>query len=305
MKLTLDIQNTNQLANICGSLNKNLDNISKILDVNISNNGVNFNIDGENSNIAVAVIKDLANNSNNILEAKDIELSIQAKLNDYNHTESSKIKLPLKYININNCNQNKYIEAINKKDIVFGIGPAGTGKTYLAVAKAVQNLEDSNVKRLVLVRPAVEAGERLGFLPGDLNEKIDPYLRPIYDALYDFIGFEKVSKLIDKNIIEIAPLAFMRGRTINDAFIILDEAQNTTKAQMKMFLTRMGFGSKIVITGDLTQIDLEKPTQSGLLNAINIIKNEKQIAFCYFVAKDVIKHNLVQRIVTAYEKNNG
>lgn len=303
MKLTLNIQSANQLANICGSLNKNLDNISKILNVNIANNGVDFNIDGKNSHIAAQVIKDLANNADNSLDAKDIGLSIQSKLNNSNNIPPTKIKLALKHLNITNYNQNKYIEAIDKKDIVFGIGPAGTGKTYLAVAKAIQNLENSNVKKLVLVRPAVEAGERLGFLPGALNEKIDPYLRPIYDALYDFIGFEKVSKLIDKNIIEIAPLAFMRGRTINDAFIILDEAQNTTKLQMKMFLTRIGFGSKMVINGDLTQIDLNNSSQSGLLNAIEVLKNEKQIAFCNFSEKDVIRHNLVQKIIRAYKEN--
>ena len=191
---------------------------------------------------------------------------------------------------------------IIENDAVFAIGPAGTGKTYLAVARAVEALENSNVKRIILVRPVVEAGEKLGFLPGDLSEKVDPYLRPIYDALYEFIGFERVNRLIEKHVIEVAPLAFMRGRTLNECYIILDEAQNTTIPQMKMFLTRMGFGSKMVITGDITQIDLPNPSQSGLLDAIKILDSIEQITFCELDSQDIVRHQLVKRIVSAYDQ---
>ena len=198
-------------------------------------------------------------------------------------------------------NQRRYIEAIEQSDMVFGVGPAGTGKTYLAIAMAVAAINAKRVSRIVLVRPAVEAGERLGFLPGTLQEKIDPYLRPLYDALFDMLDIEKVDKMIERNIIEVAPLAFMRGRTLNDAFIILDEAQNTTIEQMKMFLTRMGNNSKAVITGDITQIDLPNPRKSGLLDAINILDGVEGIHFCHFEECDVVRHALVQRIVRAYE----
>ena len=198
-------------------------------------------------------------------------------------------------------NQRKYVEAIEQNDMVFGVGPAGTGKTYLAVAMAVAAINAKKVSRIVLVRPAVEAGERLGFLPGSLQEKVDPYLRPLYDALYDLLDAEKVDKMLEKNVIEVAPLAFMRGRTLNDAFIIMDEAQNTTIEQMKMFLTRMGTNSKAVITGDITQIDLPNPRKSGLLDAINILDGVEGIHFCHFEDGDVVRHALVQRIVRAYE----
>ena len=196
--------------------------------------------------------------------------------------------------------QEKYIKAIEECDLVFGIGPAGTGKTYLAVACAVEALERDHIRKLVLVRPAVEAGERLGFLPGDLAQKIDPYLRPMYDALYEMMGFEKVSKLIDRNVIEIAPLAYMRGRTLNDAFIILDEAQNTTVEQMKMFLTRIGFGSKSIVTGDITQIDLPNAKESGLKHVMRILQGTEGISFCNFYSKDVVRHPLVKKIIQAY-----
>jgi phosphate starvation-inducible PhoH-like protein len=199
-------------------------------------------------------------------------------------------------------NQRLYVEAIEKSDMVFGIGPAGTGKTYLAVAMAISALVSKRVKRIILARPAVEAGERLGFLPGTLQEKIDPYLRPLYDALYDMLEPEKVDRFLEKNIIEIAPIAFMRGRTLNDSFIILDEAQNTTPEQMKMFLTRMGFNSKAVITGDITQIDLPSARRSGLLQAIDILEEVDGLAFCYFDESDVVRHHLVQRIIRAYDE---
>ena len=198
-------------------------------------------------------------------------------------------------------NQRQYLESIEKADMVFGIGPAGTGKTYLAVAMAVAALSAKKVSRLVLVRPAVEAGERLGFLPGTLQEKVDPYLRPLYDALYDLLEPERVDKMLERNVIEVAPLAFMRGRTLNDAFIIMDEAQNTTSEQMKMFLTRLGNNAKAVITGDITQIDLPNPRKSGLVEAIEVLKNVDGIHFCYFEQGDVVRHQLVQRVVCAYE----
>jgi phosphate starvation-inducible PhoH-like protein len=199
--------------------------------------------------------------------------------------------------------QRRYVEAIRDNDITFGIGPAGTGKTYLAVACAVDALERDAVQRIILVRPAVEAGERLGFLPGDMAQKVDPYLRPLYDALYDLMGYDKVAKMFERQAIEIAPLAFMRGRTLNHAFIILDEAQNTTREQMKMFLTRIGFGSKAVITGDVTQIDLPKGTVSGLVEAQTVLKKVRGIAFTFFDAADVVRHPLVQRIVNAYDRH--
>jgi phosphate starvation-inducible PhoH-like protein len=198
-------------------------------------------------------------------------------------------------------NQRRYVEAIEQNDMVFGVGPAGTGKTYLAVAMAVSAMNAKKVNRIVLVRPAVEAGEKLGFLPGSLQEKVDPYLRPLYDALYDLLDPEKVDKMLEKNVIEVAPLAFMRGRTLNDAFIIMDEAQNTTIEQMKMFLTRMGSNSKAVITGDITQIDLPNPRKSGLIDAINVLEGVEGIRFCHFEDSDVVRHALVQRIVRAYE----
>jgi phosphate starvation-inducible protein PhoH and related proteins len=198
-------------------------------------------------------------------------------------------------------NQRKYVEAIEQNDMVFGVGPAGTGKTYLAVAMAVAAMNAKKVSRIVLVRPAVEAGERLGFLPGTLQEKVDPYLRPLYDALYDLVEPERVDKMLEKNVIEVAPLAFMRGRTLNDAFIIMDEAQNTTVEQMKMFLTRLGYNSRAVITGDITQIDLPNPHKSGLVDAINVLNGVEGIQFCHFEDGDVVRHALVQRIVRAYE----
>jgi phosphate starvation-inducible PhoH-like protein len=198
-------------------------------------------------------------------------------------------------------NQTEYLNNIRTHDLTFGIGPAGTGKTYLAVACAVEALQSEKVRRIVLVRPAVEAGERLGFLPGDLSQKVDPYLRPMYDALYEMLGFERVAKLIERNVIEVAPLAFMRGRSLNDSFVILDEAQNTTNEQMKMFLTRIGFGSKAVVTGDITQVDLPSSKQSGLRTVIDILRGVRGIAFTMFSSRDVVRHPLVQRIVQAYE----
>ncbi len=304
MKFTLNITSSEQLANICGSLDNNLENISKSLDVRLSNKGSDFDIKGDNADLAVNVLQDLLSISEKrIIDASDVELSIKSHNSGNGSTKAITIKTSRKHIHIRSINQQNYVNAIADKDAIFAIGPAGTGKTYLAVARAVEALESSNVRRIVLVRPAVEAGEKLGFLPGDLSEKVDPYLRPIYDALYEFLGFEKVNKLIEKHIIEVAPLAFMRGRTLNDSFIILDEAQNTTVPQMKMFLTRMGFSSKMVITGDITQIDLANPSQSGLLDATNVLKDMEDIAFCEFDSQDVVRNQLVKLIVNAYDNN--
>jgi phosphate starvation-inducible PhoH-like protein len=304
MKFTLNITSSEQLANICGSLDNNLENISKSLDVKLSNKGSEFDIKGDNADLVVSVLQDLlAISKKRIIEASDIEMSIKSHDRGNGSTKAITIKTSRKHIHIRSINQQNYVNAIAEKDAIFAIGPAGTGKTYLAVARAVEALENSNVRRIILVRPAVEAGEKLGFLPGDLSEKVDPYLRPIYDALYEFLGFEKVNKLIEKQIIEVAPLAFMRGRTLNDSFIILDEAQNTTIPQMKMFLTRMGFSSKMVITGDITQIDLANPSQSGLLDATNILKDMKEVAFCEFDSQDVVRNQLVKLIVDAYDNN--
>ena len=304
MKFTLNITSSEQLANICGSLDNNLENISKSLDIRLSNKGSDFDIKGDNADLAVNVLQDLLSISEKrIIDASDVELSIKSHNSGNGSTKAITIKTSRKHIHIRSINQQNYVNAIADKDAIFAIGPAGTGKTYLAVARAVEALESSNVRRIVLVRPAVEAGEKLGFLPGDLSEKIDPYLRPIYDALYEFLGFEKVNKLIEKHIIEVAPLAFMRGRTLNDSFIILDEAQNTTVPQMKMFLTRMGFGSKMVITGDITQIDLANPSESGLLDATNVLKDMEDIAFCEFDSQDVVRNQLVKLIVNAYDNN--
>ena len=302
MKFTLDIQSSEQLANICGTFDKNLENIAKNLDLKVSNKGSDFNIKGENASLAVSVLQDLlVLSESKAIDFSDIDLCIKSLNSPNGETKSVTIKTSKKHIHIRSTNQQNYVNSIIDNDAVFAVGPAGTGKTYLAVARAVEALENSSIKRLVLVRPAVEAGENLGFLPGDLSEKVDPYLRPIYDALYEFIGFERVNRLIEKRVIEVAPLAFMRGRTLNESYIILDEAQNTTIPQMKMFLTRMGFGSKMVITGDITQIDLPKVSESGLIHAIKILSSIDNIAFCNFDTKDVVRHQLVKKIVSAYD----
>tara|TARA_B000000475_G_scaffold83848_1_gene67970 strand:+ start:502 stop:1416 length:915 start_codon:yes stop_codon:yes gene_type:complete len=302
MKFTLDIQSSEQLANICGTFDKNLENIAKNLDLKVSNKGSDFNIKGENASLAVSVLQDLlVLSESKAIDFSDIDLCIKSLNSPNGETKSVTIKTSKKHIHIRSTNQQNYVNSIIDNDAVFAVGPAGTGKTYLAVARAVEALENSSIKRLVLVRPAVEAGEKLGFLPGDLSEKVDPYLRPIYDALYEFIGFERVNRLIEKRVIEVAPLAFMRGRTLNESYIILDEAQNTTIPQMKMFLTRMGFGSKVVITGDITQIDLPKVSESGLIHAIKILSSIDNIAFCNFDTKDVVRHQLVKKIVSAYD----
>ncbi|SFV65227.1 Phosphate starvation-inducible protein PhoH, predicted ATPase [hydrothermal vent metagenome] len=303
MKITLDIKTTEQLANLSGTLDENIILIENSFAVKIIHHDNLFEVKGENPKLAIDVLKELTKlSTQKLINISDVDLSIKQISNKTKTTSIISIRTRRKTIQVSSLNQQNYVKEIDKKDCVFGIGPAGTGKTYLAVAKAVEALEKSLIRRIVLVRPAVEAGENLGFLPGDLTEKVDPYLRPVYDALYEMLGFERVAKLLEKNMIEVAPLAFMRGRTLNESFVILDEAQNTTKEQMKMFLTRLGFNSQMVITGDITQIDLSQPKKSGLIHAMEILEDEKQIAFCYFKNKDVVRHKLVQRIVQAYAK---
>jgi phosphate starvation-inducible PhoH-like protein len=314
------------LANLCGALNENLRLIERRLQVAITARGEMFYIEGAPTHIAAAkqVMLALFEDARSALQITPDLVHLHLRETgiatiDEVRTDDLDSEQPVATIPVirtkkttikpRGKNQQGYVRAIQSHDINFGIGPAGTGKTYLAVACAVEALQADKVSRLLLVRPAVEAGEKLGFLPGDLAQKIDPYLRPLYDALYEMIGFETVTKLIERNIIEIAPLAYMRGRTLNDSFIILDEAQNTTREQMKMFLTRIGFGSTAIITGDATQIDLPRGTPSGLTHAMKVLDGPSNpvrgISFTYFQARDVVRHPLVQSIVEAYEAFEG
>jgi len=299
-----------RLANLCGQLDQHLRQIERRLGIEISNRGASFRLIGEQDAVEAGeqVLRDLyAATSSEIVSPETIHLHLQESGLEARIAKRSErlpelvIKTKRGLIRARGPNQQEYLHAIQRHDINFGIGPAGTGKTYLAVASAVEALEAERVRRLLLVRPAVEAGERLGFLPGDLAQKIDPYLRPLYDALFEMLGFEKVNKLIERNVIEVAPLAYMRGRTLNEAFIILDEAQNTTPEQMKMFLTRIGFGSTAVVTGDVTQVDLPRGQPSGLRQAVEVLRDVPGIAFTFFSARDVVRHALVQRIVHAYD----
>jgi phosphate starvation-inducible PhoH-like protein len=308
-----------ELANVTGALDANLRQIETELDVAVSRRGHQFRVEGssENAQAAIAVLEfflERARKTQRAISVDDIQLyfvelrgrrdaSYDAR---YSAPEGDDSALPQLHtrrpdLRGRTPRQRDYIEAILAHDITIGIGPAGTGKTYLAVAAAVDALERDVVKRIVLTRPAVEAGERLGFLPGDLAQKVDPYLRPLYDALFDLLGFDKTQRLLERQTIEIAPLAYMRGRTLNQSFVILDEAQNTTREQMKMFLTRIGFGSKAVVTGDVTQMDLPRGTASGLIEAQHVLAEVRGIAFTYFTAADVVRHPLVGRIVEAYE----
>lgn len=302
-----------RLADLCGQFDEHLRQIESYLGVEINNRGNVFQIIGTENSIQTAseVLEKLykATEQKDSITSTEIYLLLQATSNEAERRKSQldfdKATIKTKQVQIipRSPNQYYYLKNIMEHDINFGIGPSGTGKTYLAVACAVAALERGEVRRIVLVRPAVEAGEKLGFLPGDMAQKVDPYLRPLYDALYEMSGVETVTKLIEKNIIEIAPLAFMRGRTLNDAFIILDESQNTTKEQMKMFLTRIGFGSKAVITGDITQTDLPKHSYSGLRHVIAVLKDIDEITFTFFQARDVVRHPLVQEIVKAYDNH--
>ncbi len=304
-----------RLANLCGALDENLKQIETALDVTIARRGEHFSLSGQADKIKLAaqVLRNFYNQSQHYLSIEQVQLGLIQAINPHHlpdpistdalATSKAAPALMTRRSNLygRTPRQAQYLQQIQEHDITFAIGPAGTGKTYLAVASAVDALERDMVARLILVRPAVEAGERLGFLPGDMTQKVDPYLRPLYDALYDLMGFDKTSKQFDRNTIEIAPLAFMRGRTLNQSFIILDEAQNTTPEQMKMFLTRIGFGSKAVITGDITQTDLPKHQKSGLVEAKQVLNQVRGIAFTHFKSEDVVRHPLVQRIVNAYE----
>ena len=296
-----------RLAALCGPLDENIHQLENRLAVEIRHRAGRFSLSGANAEAGAAVLRLLFERAGNeAVTPEDVHLAIQESGMGGTVAEDALAVQTLRgRIRGRGPTQQEYLRNIRGHDLTLGIGPAGTGKTYLAVACAVEALQRESVRRIVLVRPAVEAGERLGFLPGDMSQKIDPYLRPMYDALYEMIGFDRVARLIDRNVIEIAPLAFMRGRTLNEAFIILDEAQNTTVEQIKMFLTRIGFGSRAVVTGDITQTDLPAHRQSGLRNALEVLDGVPGIAVTRFTAKDVVRHPLVQRIVEAYERESG
>ena len=324
-----------RLAHLCGPLDENLRQISAALDVTIFRRGEKFIVSGSNAERAVELLERFYAVANKVVPIEEVQLALveqrsglkprtpgeeapdapaakevkeaaeEGEEGEASELVSPTLKTRRTDLRGRTVHQIQYLKSVLEHDISFGIGPAGTGKTYLAVACAVDALERDAVKRIILTRPAVEAGERLGFLPGDLNQKVDPYLRPLYDALYDLLGFDRTQKLFEKQVIEIAPLAYMRGRTLNHAFVILDEAQNTTVEQMKMFLTRIGFGSKAVITGDVTQVDLHKTQRSGLVDAMHVLKNVRGIGFTQFSSVDVVRHPLVARIIDAYEKNSS
>ncbi|SET55995.1 phosphate starvation-inducible protein PhoH [Thalassotalea agarivorans] len=315
----LEPADNDRQVNLCGPMDDNLKSIERRLGVELSYRGNEFKIVGqENNRLAVEkLLKDLYVETATVRgKSKDISadmvhlaileanvLEQEPTSVDVDYEQMVTIKTKRGVVKPRNKNQHAYVQNVLTNDISFGIGPAGTGKTYLAVACAVDALERQEVRRILLTRPAVEAGEKLGFLPGDLSQKVDPYLRPLYDALFEMLGFEKVEKLIERNVIEIAPLAYMRGRTLNDAFIILDESQNTTVEQMKMFLTRIGFNSRAVITGDVTQVDLPRGQKSGLRHAIEVLEDISGISFNFFMSKDVVRHPVVARIVDAYDKH--
>ncbi|WEN14566.1 PhoH family protein [Rhodanobacter sp. AS-Z3] len=306
---TLEPEDNARLANLCGPFDEHLRQVELRLGVEINHRGSIFQVLGEDATARATekILRALyASTEDEALTGAKVNLhlaesGVDAISDDADGTQEVVIKVKRGVIKGRGPNQARYLHAITSHDINFGVGPAGTGKTYLAVASAVEALEANRVQRLILVRPAVEAGEKLGFLPGDLSQKVDPYLRPLYDALYEMLGFEKVAKLIERNVIEIAPLAYMRGRTLNDSYVILDEAQNTTVEQMKMFLTRIGFGTVAVITGDVTQVDLPRSTRSGLRQAVEVLRGVSGISFTFFTSRDVVRHPLVAKIVRAYE----
>ena len=310
--LNLSPEDNQRLSILCGPFDEHIKHIEKRLLVEINRRGALFTVRSDNDERALAATNILKHLYRDTEHQQDVTLeSVQLYIQEASQDVTTArpmddihavIKTPKLQIKARNQNQILYVQRVKHHDINFGIGPAGTGKTYLAVACAVEALQREEVKRILLVRPAVEAGEKLGFLPGDLAQKVDPYLRPLYDALYDMLGFEQVARLIEKNVIEIAPLAFMRGRTLNNAFVILDESQNTTPEQMKMFLTRIGFGSTAIITGDITQTDLPKGSKSGLAQCMAILEGVSGISVTHFTSKDVVRHPLVQRIVEAYDR---
>ncbi|MFQ6021628.1 MAG: PhoH family protein [Acidiferrobacterales bacterium] len=308
IEFSLTPADNGRLASVCGLHDEHLRQIEEYFGVDIANRGNVFRVTGQ-ADVAVStehVLKELYKSAakERMLTPSGVHMALQQismhTLSDKEEPETT-LRTPKRVIKAGSPRQRHYIRNILTHDVNFGIGPAGTGKTYLAVACAVDALENNQVERIILVRPAVEAGERLGFLPGDLGQKVDPYLRPLYDALNEMLGFERVARLLEKNILELAPLAYMRGRSLNESFIILDEAQNTTAEQMKMFLTRIGFGTTAVITGDITQIDLPRTQQSGLKQIIEILRGVKGITFTHFTADDVVRNPLVQRIVEAYD----
>ncbi len=316
LEFVLDPYDNQKLANLGGHIDENFRLIEKRMGVEISNRANVFKIIGEQ--LAIEIVEEMLVelyqeiSDDTPLSIENLHVVLQSACQEL--TEGNRKKKGDQHLVISTkrgqirprgLNQQKYVQSILTSDITFGVGPAGTGKTYLAVACAVDALERQEVRRIILTRPAVEAGEKLGFLPGDLNQKVDPYLRPLYDALYEMLGFEKVAKLVENNVIEVAPLAYMRGRTLNESFIIVDESQNTTKEQMKMFLTRIGFNSKAVVTGDITQIDLPNGKMSGLRQAIDILDNVKGVSFSFFQSTDVVRHPVVQRIVEAYESQEA
>lgn len=317
--LHLDTASSKDLAKLCGQFNAHLQQIEDRLEVKILHRGNHFSIQGNEIAVDSAshILQSLYNeiSHGNEVTPDNVHLTIQQFIHEPQQPANNRsidksinqltiIRTKKGSVKPRGKNQQSYVKAVLTNDINFGIGPAGTGKTYLAVACAVQALLNDEIERILLVRPAVEAGEKLGFLPGDLSQKVDPYLRPLYDALYEMLGFETVDKLIERNTIEVAPLAYMRGRTLNNAFVILDESQNTTREQMKMFLTRIGFGTTAVINGDSTQIDLPKGQLSGLKHACTVLENVEGISFTWFTSKDVVRHPLVQKIVDAYDAND-
>ena len=307
VEVRLDPVDNQRLARLCGTLDENLRQIESALDVRIARRGAKFTVRGEQAQRAAQALEHFYDRASSDLTLDDVQLGltelVQGTRAAAPPAEGLQLLTRRTDLHGRTPHQMQYIENILAHDLTLGIGPAGTGKTYLAVACAVDALERDKVKRIVLARPAVEAGERLGFLPGDLAQKVDPYLRPLYDALFDLMGFEKTGKLLERGTIELAPLAYMRGRTLNHAFIILDEAQNTTPEQMKMFLTRIGFGAKAVVNGDITQIDLARGQKSGLIEARRILADVRGIAFTAFTAQDVVRHPLVARIIDAYDAN--
>lgn len=309
-ELVLQPADNDRLANLCGQFDEHLRQIERRMGVEINNHGNRFRLIGSAAAVSATerLIGELyAATRHSTLSPADIHLHVGRAEAEHDSERNGTLVIDTRRSQVHprGANQQSYVASILRHDINFGVGPAGTGKTYLAVACAVDALERGRVRRLVLVRPAVEAGERLGFLPGDLVQKVDPYLRPLYDALYEMLGFDRVGKLMERGVIEVAPLAFMRGRTLNDAFIILDEGQNTTSEQMKMFLTRIGFGSTAVVTGDITQVDLPREKRSGLRHAIDVLKGTEGISFTFFGSRDVVRHPLVARILDAYEAHEG
>ncbi len=319
LDINLEPADSRRLAELCGPFDENLKHIERRLGIEITYRNDAFRLIGPQHtvNAAAKLLRDLYVETATVkgkageIEPQQVHLAIQQAnvleqgQGDPAAEKMTHIKTKRGMIKPRNHNQTEYVRAILSHDVNFGVGPAGTGKTYLAVAAAVDALERQEIRRILLTRPAVEAGEKLGFLPGDLAQKVDPYLRPLYDALFEMLGFERVEKLIERNVIEVAPLAYMRGRTLNDAFIILDESQNTTCEQMKMFLTRIGFNSRAVITGDITQVDLPRGQKSGLRHVIEVLRDVPDISFTFFQAGDVVRHPVVQRIVQAYEDFDG